>query len=88
MWGLVGSEMCIRDRVLPVANGYEVCTQLRRMSMFETTPIVILTGNDGVVDRVRAKMVKASEFLSKPVDKSKVLATIERLLQADQTATL
>jgi len=73
------------DLVMPVANGYEVCTQLRRMSVFETTPIVILTGNDGVVDRVRAKMVKATDFLSKPVDKSKVLATIERLLLAART---
>jgi len=81
-------KMIFLDLVMPVANGYEVCTQLRRMSMFETTPIVILTGNDGVVDRVRAKMVKASDFLSKPVDKSKVLATIERLLQADQTTAL
>jgi len=69
------------DLVMPVANGYEVCTQLRRMSIFNSTPIVILTGNDGVVDRVRAKMVKASEFLSKPVEKDKVLSTIERLLQ-------
>ncbi|MGD1901124.1 MAG: response regulator [Geitlerinemataceae cyanobacterium] len=73
-------NMIFLDLVMPVANGYEVCTQLRRMSAFEATPIVILTGNDGVVDRVRAKMVKASEFLSKPVDRNKVLATIERLL--------
>ncbi len=81
-------NMIFLDLVMPVANGYEVCTQLRRMSVFETTPIVILTGNDGVVDRVRAKMVKASDFLSKPVDKSKVLSTIERLLQAAETPVI
>jgi chemotaxis family two-component system response regulator PixG len=81
-------NMIFLDLVMPVANGYEVCTQLRRMSVFETTPIVILTGNDGVVDRVRAKMVKASDFLSKPVDKSKVLSTIERLLQTAETPVI
>jgi two-component system, chemotaxis family, response regulator PixG len=81
-------SMIFLDLVMPVANGYEVCTQLRRMSVFETTPIVILTGNDGVVDRVRAKMVKASDFLSKPVDKSKVLSAIERLLQGSETPVL
>jgi len=69
------------DLVMPVANGYEVCTQLRRMSQFQKTPIVILTGNDGVIDRVRAKMVKASEFLSKPIDADKVIDTVKRFVE-------
>ncbi|WP_159788187.1 response regulator [Sodalinema gerasimenkoae] len=65
---------------MPVANGYEVCTQLRRMSQFAETPIIILTGNDGVVDRVRAKMVKASDFLGKPIDAEKLLSTVHKFL--------
>jgi chemotaxis family two-component system response regulator PixG len=73
-------KLIFLDLVMPVANGYEVCTQLRRISQFHDTPIVILTGNDGVVDRVRAKMVKASDFLSKPIDAEKVLTTIQKLL--------
>ncbi|MDC0833935.1 response regulator [Geitlerinema sp. CS-897] len=73
-------DLIFLDLVMPVANGYEVCTQLRRMSQFQKTPIAILTGNDGVVDRVRAKMVKASDFLSKPINAEKVLETVKRLL--------
>ncbi|MGC9505010.1 response regulator, partial [Baaleninema sp.] len=74
-------DMIFLDLVMPVANGYEVCTQLRRMSQFQNTPIAILTGNDGVVDRVRAKMVKASDFLSKPINAEKVIETVKRLLE-------
>lgn len=73
-------QLIFLDLVMPVANGYEVCTQLRRISQFQDIPIVILTGNDGVVDRVRAKMVKASEFLSKPIDTAKVLATLTKFV--------
>jgi len=46
---------------------------------------VILTGNDGIVDRVRAKLVGASDFLSKPIDAGKVLNVIHKYV--DQGVT-
>ena len=68
------------DLVMPIANGYEICSQIRRVSALKDVPVVILTGNDGIVDRVRAKMVGASDFLSKPVESDKVLNVIQRHL--------
>jgi two-component system, chemotaxis family, response regulator PixG len=70
------------DLVMPSTNGYEVCSQLRKTSVFKETPIVILTGNDGIVDRVRAKVVGATDFLGKPVDGETVLAVTEQCLSA------
>lgn len=61
------------DLVMPNTNGYEICGQLRKVSTFRDTPIIILTGNDGIIDRVRAKMVGASDFLSKPINAETVL---------------
>lgn len=69
------------DLVMPNANGYEICGQLRKLSLFKETPIVILTGQDGLVDRMRAKLVGASDFLSKPPDASTVLSVIRKHLQ-------
>lgn len=69
------------DLVMPNANGYEICSQLRKMSYFKNTPIVILTGNDGLVDRVRAKMVGSSDFISKPVNSETVLGIIHKHLR-------
>ena len=58
-------DLIFLDLVMPNTNGYEVCEKLRRISHFRNTPIVILTGNDGVIDRMKARMVGASGFLSK-----------------------
>ncbi|HEY9851494.1 MAG TPA: response regulator [Leptolyngbyaceae cyanobacterium] len=69
-------DAIILDLVMPVANGYEICAQIRRISTFKNTPVIILTGNDGLVDRVRAKLVGATDFLSKPIVDQKVLATL------------
>ncbi|MFN5513198.1 MAG: response regulator [Cyanobacteriota bacterium] len=74
------------DLVMPNANGYEICGQLRKLSLFRQTPIVILTGNDGIVDRVRAKMVGSTDFLSKPVNPDTVLTTIRKYLREQEPA--
>ena len=64
------------DLVMPIANGYEICAQIRRVEYFSTTPIVILTSNDTIVDRVRAKMVGATDFIGKPIEARKVLSVL------------
>ena len=66
------------DLVMPVANGYEVCAQIRRTSVFKNTPVIIVTGNDGIVDRVRAKLVGSTDFLAKPIDAEKVMAILRK----------
>ncbi|AFZ30011.1 response regulator receiver protein [Gloeocapsa sp. PCC 7428] len=66
-------ELIFLDLVMPNTNGYEICSQLRKVSVFRDTPIIILTGNDGIIDRVRAKLVGATDFLSKPVDAQTLL---------------
>jgi chemotaxis family two-component system response regulator PixG len=71
------------DLVMPNTNGYEICAKLRKISHFQETPIIILTGNDGVIDQIRAKIVGASDFLSKPVDAEAVLGVIHKYLEQE-----
>ncbi len=71
-------QLIFLDLVMPIVNGYEVCTQLRRVALFSETPIVILTANDGIIDRVRAKVVGSTEFLSKPIDHVKIAQTLTK----------
>jgi chemotaxis family two-component system response regulator PixG len=73
-------DLIFLDLVMPIANGYEICAQIRRVSALKNTPVVILTGNDGIIDRVRAKVVGASDFLAKPIEPNKVLHIVQRYL--------
>ncbi|MBW4550554.1 MAG: response regulator [Aphanocapsa sp. GSE-SYN-MK-11-07L] len=73
-------EFIFLDLVMPIANGYELCAQIRRISQFQEVPVVILTGNDGIIDRVRAKMVGSTDFISKPIAAEKVLAALKKYL--------
>ena len=69
------------DLVMPNANGYEICTQLRKLSSFRDTPIVILTGNDGFANRLRSNFAGASDFVSKPFNAEIVLSVIGKHLK-------
>ncbi|MBW4595979.1 MAG: response regulator [Brasilonema angustatum HA4187-MV1] len=68
------------DLIMPIANGYEICTQIRRISAFKNTPVVIVTSSDGIIDRVRSKIVGSSGFLAKPITKEKVLKVLQKHL--------
>ncbi|NJP09538.1 MAG: response regulator [Leptolyngbyaceae cyanobacterium RU_5_1] len=69
------------DLVMPNANGYEICEQLRKLSCFRNTPIVILTGNDGYANRLKSNFAGANAFLSKPLDAEAVLGVIRKHLE-------
>ena len=75
-------DLIFLDLMMPNINGYELCNKLRQISIFQNTPIVILTGNDGMVDRVKTKLVGATDFLSKAnVDKQAVKETMRKHLR-------
>lgn len=77
-------DIIILDLVMPNASGYSVCKFLRQTSVFEKTPIIVLTSRDTLIDRNRAKLVGASDFLGKPPDPEKTIAIIEKHL--DETS--
>ena len=68
------------DIVMPHISGYELCAKLRKHPNFSKTPIVFLTSNDGVIDRLRAKMSGSSDFISKTIDADKLLKLISKYL--------
>ncbi len=74
-------DLIFLDLMMPNVNGYEVCTQLRKLSSFRTTPIVILTGNNGATERIRSKLAGASDFLSKPLDAVSLLKILRKHLE-------
>ncbi|MBN4002799.1 response regulator [Nostoc sp. LPT] len=68
------------DLLMPKVNGYEICSQIRKTPSLKDVPVVILTGKDGIVDRMRAKLVGATDFLGKPVEQDKVLNVLHKYL--------
>jgi two-component system, chemotaxis family, response regulator PixG len=77
-------DLIFLDLVMPGTNGYEVCEQIRKTPCLANVPVVILTGSDGLIDRVRSKFVGANGFLGKPASAETILKTIDKYLDKTQ----
>ncbi len=71
-------DLILCDIAMPELDGYEICAMLRKSTLFRQTPIVMLTGKDGFIDRVKARMVGATDYLTKPFGESELLTLIEK----------
>jgi twitching motility two-component system response regulator PilG len=77
-------DLILCDIAMPELDGYELCAMLRRSTDFRDTPIVMLTGKDGFIDRVRARMVGATDYLTKPFDEAELRLLVEKYVGVGQ----
>ncbi|MGL4881498.1 MAG: response regulator, partial [Waterburya sp.] len=73
-------NLILLDLLMPTVSGYSVCKFLRDTNLFQATPIIILTAKDTIVDRTRAKLVGATDFLTKPPEPQELLKIIRQHL--------
>lgn len=72
-------DLVILDIMLPLADGWTVLRDLRRIG--NTTPVLILTARDGVKDRIRGLSLGADDYLIKPFAFGELLARIRAVLR-------
>ena len=71
------------DLMMPDADGFALCSFLRQTASFREVPIIILTSHDGMVERVRANLKGATDFLRKPPQPDKLLQLLEQYLPVE-----
>ncbi|MEA5512913.1 response regulator [Nodularia sp. UHCC 0506] len=73
-------DLILLDVEMPNLDGYELCSLLRRHSAFKNIPIIMVTGRTGFIDRAKAKMVRASGYLTKPFTQPDLLKMVFKYL--------
>jgi twitching motility two-component system response regulator PilG len=71
-------DIILCDIVMPKLDGYEICAMLRRATAFRHTPIIMLTGQETFIDRLRARLVGATDYLTKPFGETELLLLLEK----------
>ena len=69
-------DLVLLDVKMASIDGYELCRLLRNHSSFRNTPIIMVTGNTGIIDRVKARLVGASGYLTKPFNQAELLKVV------------
>ncbi|WP_017656131.1 response regulator [Fortiea contorta] len=69
-------DLILLDLNMAGIDGYELCRIVRNNSLFKNTPIIFVTGNKGLVDKVKARLVGASGYLTKPFTRAELLKIV------------
>ncbi len=75
-------DLVVLDLGLPKLSGFEVLKRLR--SRGSKTPVLILTANDNVDDRVKGLDLGADDYLSKPFNLAELEARVRALIRRGQ----
>jgi len=72
-------DLVILDVMMPVMDGYEVLSKLRRKNI--SVPILMLTAKDGLNDKLKGFELGADDYVSKPFERAELLARIEAIIR-------
>ena len=73
-------DALILDILMPEVSGWDLLTEIRQDSAYQSLPIIMLTAlNDGPF-RVRGLRAGANEYMGKPFDPAELIARLDSLL--------
>ena len=83
-------DVILMDIMMPVMNGYEAAKMIRSLDREDAKviPIVAMTANAFIEDRMRAKEAGMDEHIAKPVDGKLLVKVINELVKRNQREKL
>jgi putative two-component system response regulator len=78
----VEPSLVLLDIRMPEGSGIELCRELKSNSATRLIPVVLLTSLSEVKDRVEGWHAGADDFISKPFDRTELLARVRSLVNA------
>ena len=77
----ISPDVILLDIMMPRMDGFEATKRLKQDEETKAIPIVMVTALQAVEDRIKALEAGANDFLSKPVDRSELQATVNSQVQ-------
>jgi response regulator RpfG family c-di-GMP phosphodiesterase len=74
-------DLVMLDVMMPKLSGYEVCATLKASESYRHLPVIMLTALTDKEARIAGIEAGADDFISKPFDRTEVLARIKMLLR-------
>jgi two-component system cell cycle response regulator DivK len=78
-------DLILMDMSLPVMDGWEATRRLKAGSGTRSIPVIALTAHAMSTDRERAMEAGCDDYDTKPVELTRLLDKVERLLRAGPT---
>ena len=75
-------DLILSDINMPKLGGYKLCKFVKKHERTKSIPVVMLSGKDGVFDKMRGKLNGCDDFLGKPFESAELLLKVRQNLAA------
>lgn len=73
-------DIILSDINMPKLNGYKLCKFVKKHERTQSIPVVMLSGKEGVFDKMRGKMNGCDDFITKPFESAELVAKVREIL--------
>ena len=71
-------DVILSDINMPRLGGYQLCKFVKKYDRTKHIPVIMLSGKDGVFDKMRGKMNGCNDYIVKPFDASELIAKVKQ----------
>jgi CheY-like chemotaxis protein len=77
-------DLILSDISMPRLDGYQFCKVVKSNKETKHIPVIMLSGNDGLFDKVRGKMAGSSNYITKPFEPNHLVKEIEKFIKTEK----
>jgi CheY-like chemotaxis protein len=74
-------DLVLVSQSVPVATCLQLCKVIRQNPDYQNMPFLVISSNENFFERAKAKMVGVTDYLSQPVDRTKILYALNSYLK-------
>ena len=77
-------DLIVLDVMLPEADGFDLCRQIRQSPVLRRTPVLFLTARSDEVDRVLGLEIGGDDYMTKPFSPRELIARVKAHLRREE----
>ena len=73
-------SLILTDISMPKIDGYQLCKLIKAHENTKTIPVIMLSGKDGMFDKIKGKFVGCDDYITKPFQSAELLEKVSSYL--------
>ena len=84
--GACRPDLILLDINMPRLDGYRLCKLIKKHEATQAIPVVMLSGKDGMFDKLRGRLVGCSDYITKPFEADSLSEKVAKYLNPVRTS--
>ena len=81
-------DLILLDINMPRLDGYRLCKLIKKHEATQSIPVVMLSGKDGMFDKLRGRLVGCSDYITKPFEADALTVKVAKYLTPATASTV